>query len=124
MSFALWCDLGQHAYPQGQQGSTQLKVVEQVKNQWGGTQPSEVVKDICAACAKDFGYRNLKTERTQDEVDEEAEDIRERSGGIFKRRALGRSRNSQDDITTELEDENRDLRIAQLEREIEELRTK
>ena len=83
MSQCLWCDLGQHPFPAGQSGSTTLAVRNQVQNQWGGTQPHDVTKDVCAACAKDYGYRNLTVaEKTQAELDREAEIVRDNVGGM------------------------------------------
>lgn len=76
MSQVLWCDIAQHPFPRGQRGSTTLKVEEYVKNQWGGAQPHEEVRDVCAACAKDQGLRQLKQTRSQADVDEEAYRIR------------------------------------------------
>jgi hypothetical protein len=80
-----WCDLGQHAFPENQPGSTQVSLTEQVKNQWGGYQPTGVVQDICAACAKDAGYRGMKNaamgDMSQDEADAQAEAIRD---GTFR----------------------------------------
>lgn len=123
MSFAKWCDLGQHAFPEGQPGSTTLKVTEQVKNQWGGTQPCDNVKDVCAACAKDYGYRGLSTDKmTDEELDSQADSIRERSGGLFKRRkAVNGNTEATPDVTV-AEAENDRLRLSQLEREVNELR--
>lgn len=113
---AMWCDLGQHAFPYGQKGSTTIKISEQVRNQWGGTQPSDNVKDVCAACAKDYGYRGLTTDVSDDELEAQAETIRERSGGIT-RKAL-----PEPDPVREAEEENDKLRLSQMERELIELR--
>jgi len=65
----------------GQPGSTQIELKQQVKNQWGGWQPAGTVQDICAACAKDLGYRGLAKELSQAELDDQAEEIRDTQGG-------------------------------------------
>lgn len=81
MSIAQWCDLGNHPFPQGQRGSTTIQVEEYVKNQWGGTQPTAVVKDVCAACADDQGLNRLKPDVSDEQALMQARAIRARSGG-------------------------------------------
>lgn len=82
MSGCRWCDIGQHPFPEGQPGATKVAYEEQVGNQWGGRQPSNTVREACAACSIDSGMRNLRTDATQDEVDDLARSIREHTGGI------------------------------------------
>lgn len=91
MSQVLWCDVGQHAYPANQPGATTLKVEQQVKNQWGGYQPSDIVQDICRSCANDMGIRQVGKlpEKSDEEIDEVAEAQRD---GTFTRNFLRRGR--------------------------------
>lgn len=87
MSQCLWCDFGNHPFPAGQPGSTNITLTEQVRNQWGGQQPHGIVKDVCAACAVDMGVSARKlTAREQEEDDyERAESVRTSTGGKLKR---------------------------------------
>lgn len=106
MSQCLWCDIGQHPYPAGQTGSTSITVREEVANQWGGQQPHNITQDVCAACAKDLmlSASALKRENTQEQRDAEAELIRERQGGVF-RRALDNGKSKLRVKLTEPEDD-------------------
>lgn len=91
MSDVKWCDLGMHPFPKGQPGSTTVSVQQQVKNQWGGYQPENIVQDVCAACASDAGIRRMGDVlqgKSQAEADAEAAAIRD---GTFKR-AFGKVR--------------------------------
>ena len=117
MTNALWCDLGQHPFPAGQPGSTTLKVTEQVKNQWGGYQPSDTVKDVCRSCAKDYGYSGLVTRDIPDEqLDKQADTSRERTGGIV---------HSSSDVTmSAVEYDQLMLRMSEAERRLNEVQFK
>lgn len=55
MSAVKWCDLGQHPFPADQPGATTMTFGRNVGNQWGGSQPSNIAADVCAACAIDSG---------------------------------------------------------------------
>lgn len=79
MSQVKWCDLGQHVFPANQPGSTTLKFERYVKNQWGGAQPSDIVQDVCAACAKDAGVQDYDkvADLTEDEEYAKADAIRQ-----------------------------------------------
>lgn len=82
MSNARWCDIGEHAFPEGQAGSSTLKFTRQVKNQWGGYQPVDDVREACASCARDTGLRDAEPqELSQAQLDERADEQRARSGG-------------------------------------------
>lgn len=59
MSAAKWCDMGGHAYSANDDGAQELRVTQQVNNQWGGAQPSTVVQDICGECASEAGLLGL-----------------------------------------------------------------
>src|SRR5215469_11695763 len=37
-----WCDIGQHAFPGNQDGATTLAVEQMTRNQWGGSQPTNI----------------------------------------------------------------------------------
>lgn len=60
MSDVKWCDLGGHPFPANQMGATTIALRKQVKNQWGGNQPQDIVQDVCAACAVENGLSELK----------------------------------------------------------------
>src|SRR5579871_353966 len=82
MSMVKWCDIGQHAFPAGQPGSTTLKLEEQVKNQWGGYQPTDTVQDVCSSCARDSGMRGLARQiddRPEETMDDIADSVRDGS---------------------------------------------
>lgn len=87
MTACMWCDIGQHPFPMGQPGSTQIGITEQVGNQWGGQQPHKVMQDVCAACAKDVGIRAgaLVREQTPEQQDAEAARLRDMQGGLITR---------------------------------------
>lgn len=69
MSAVKWCDLGQHPFPADQPGATTMTFGQQVGNQWGGSQPSNIAADVCAACALDSGMPNF----TDMKLDKEAQ---------------------------------------------------
>lgn len=69
MSAVKWCDLGQHPFPANQPGATTMTFGQQVGNQWGGSQPSNIAADVCAACALDSGMPNF----TDMKLDKEAQ---------------------------------------------------
>lgn len=128
MSNALWCDPGGHAFPAGQPGSTTIKLSEQVKNQWGGSQPSDTVSDVCAACALELGYRGLAGAKlTPQQEQEQAEEVREGSGGW--RRFRSRTTPSAPELTTgekkptlaDAEQELERVRLDELERRLNEV---
>lgn len=68
MTNALWCDPGEHAFPEGQAGSTTLGVREMVRNQWGGAQEHIESQTVCAAHAVQLGLNDV-----QNHFDENAE---------------------------------------------------
>lgn len=60
MSDARWCDLGDHAYKAGRPGTLMLGKVEEVPNQWGGSQPhtQSNIKEVCPECAAAMGLND------------------------------------------------------------------
>lgn len=84
MSNSRWCDIGQHAFPEGQFGSTEFGVRQNVRNQWGGSQPTERMQEACAACANDSGIKKL-TDMDQSEEDALAMAYHIRDGGVKPR---------------------------------------
>ena|ERR1700691_5014385 len=80
MSNVRWCDIGNHAFPEGQYGATTFEIKKNVRNQWGGTQPSNHVQDACAACAFDAGIADVTLERSDEEEMNTARRIQARSG--------------------------------------------
>lgn len=92
MSDCRWCDIGQHPFPAGQPGATTLKAEQYVKNQWGGSQPMDVVEEVCAACARDSGIKKMSDARgnmAEAEADALADAIRDGSAGRSFRDMLG-----------------------------------
>lgn len=93
VSTVKWCDIGQHAFPASQLGATTLKVEQMVKNDWGGVQPQDVVQDVCAACAKDSGIKNISglDSKTEEELLQQAYLARDTPGAgmTAMRKALG-----------------------------------
>lgn len=87
MSEVKWCDIGDHPYPANQPGATTLKLTQQTSNQWGGFQPTDVVQDVCAACADEMGMTRLEKRGTesQEVTLTRARDTRMRMGGRVKR---------------------------------------
>lgn len=79
VSNALWCDIGKHAFPDSDPLKFEFGVRGSVGNQWGGRQPSEVIKTACGACAKDSGMKQLgEMELSDEEALNDAYAIRDR----------------------------------------------
>jgi hypothetical protein len=79
MSNALWCDIGKHAFPEHDPLKFEFGVRGTVPNQWGGRQPTEVMKMACGACAKDSGMKKLgDMQVTDEEALNDAYSIRDR----------------------------------------------
>jgi hypothetical protein len=57
-----------------------MKFEQQVPNQWGGYQPSDVVSDLCAACAQDAGIKDIRTVGEEGTL-AKAQEQRKMSGG-------------------------------------------
>lgn len=93
MSNVKWCDLGQHPFPANQPGATTMTFGQQIGNQWGGSQPSNIAADVCAACALDSGMPNFTDMKLDKEAQamqmEVARNIRDgRPTRLFNRRAI------------------------------------
>lgn len=94
MSQVKWCDIGQHPFPEGQPGCTTLKVEQYVRNQWGGSQPQDIIQDVCAACARDAGIKRMSevsTGMSDAETDALADSIRDGTAGSRFRKNLTRA---------------------------------
>lgn len=91
MSNVKWCDIGQHAFPENQPGSTTIFVDQKVRNQWGGVQSDKVGQDACAACAVDTGIKQMGDTlvQTDDEYLATARMIRDSPGAAVKRIQAG-----------------------------------
>lgn len=63
MSAARWCDYGNHAFKEGADGAVTFAQTRNVRNQWGGTQPSTDtnVMEICPECAATLGLTDEYT---------------------------------------------------------------
>lgn len=103
MSDVKWCDLGQHPFPANQRGATTMSFGQQVGNQWGGTQPSNIAADVCAACAMDSGMPNFTDMHMDDEANarqmEVARNIRDgKPTRMFQRPAITNGRTKEEKI--------------------------
>lgn len=59
MSEARWCDYGDHAFKGGREGAVTFTQTRQVRNQWGGDQPSTTqAMELCPECAAEIGLND------------------------------------------------------------------
>lgn len=88
MTNALWCDPGEHAFPEGQPGSTTLGVREMVRNQWGGAQEHIQSQTVCSAHAVQLGLSDIDKNYDEEAEAEKAVRIASgKTGGFLGRKA-------------------------------------
>lgn len=86
MTNALWCDPGEHAFPEGQPGSTTMNRRINVPNQWGSTQPHDKTLTVCSAHAISLGLNTIAEEDTEEEAARATRIASGKMGGFLSRK--------------------------------------